>query len=63
VHHYYFFAAYLDPPTKPLLKDMTTTVDLGKLKSDIIDHMVTEGLLANQSDKMTTSNMNTCAAQ
>ena len=41
---------------------MMTTVDLGKLKSDIIDHMVTEGLLANQSDKMTTSNVNTCSS-
>ena len=57
-----FFAAYLDPRTKPLLKDMMTTVDFGKLKSDIIDHMVTEGLLANQSDKMTTSNVNTCSS-
>ena len=41
---------------------MMTTVDFGKLKSDIIDHMVTEGLLANQSDKMTTSNVNTCSS-
>ena len=62
VHHSFFFAAYLDPRTKPLLKDMMTTVDFGKLKSDIIDHMVTEGLLANQSDKMTTSNVNTCSS-
>ena len=37
-----FFAAYLDPQTKSLLKDMMTIVDFGKLKSDIIDHMVTE---------------------
>jgi hypothetical protein len=41
------FAAFLDPRTKLLLKDMTTTVDFRKLKSDIIDVMVTEGLLAN----------------
>jgi hypothetical protein len=41
---------------------MMTTVNFGKLKSDIIDHMVTEGLLANQSDKMTTSNVNTCSS-
>ncbi len=27
-----------------------TTVDFRKLKTDIVDFMVTEGLLANQSD-------------
>ncbi len=30
---------------------MMTIVDFRKLKSDIIDAMVTDGLLANQSDK------------
>jgi hypothetical protein len=45
VHHYFFFAAFLDPRAKLLLKDMMTIVDLRKLKSDIIDVVVTEGLL------------------
>ncbi len=51
VQHYFFFAAFLDPRTKSLLKDMMTIVDFRKLKSDIIASMVTERLLANQSDK------------
>ncbi len=51
VHQYFFFAAFFDPRTKSLLKDMMTIVDFRKLKSDIIDVMGTEGLLENQSDK------------
>ncbi len=47
MHHYFFFAAFLDPRTKFLLNDMMTIVDFRKLKSDVIDVMVTEGLLAN----------------
>jgi hypothetical protein len=47
VHHYFFFAAFLNPQTKSLLEDMMTIVDFRNLKSDIIDIMVTEGLLAN----------------
>jgi hypothetical protein len=41
------FAAFLDPRTKSLLKDMMTIVEFRKLKSDIIDVKVTEGLLVN----------------
>jgi hypothetical protein len=47
IHHYFFFAAFLYPQTKSLLEDMMTIVDFKKLKSDIIDVMVNEGLLAN----------------
>ena len=54
-----FFAAYLDPRTKSLLKDMMTIVNFGKLKSGIIDHMVTERLIANQSHTTETNNVNT----
>jgi hypothetical protein len=49
VHQYFFFAAFLDPQTKSLLKDMMTIVDFRKLKSDIIDVVVTEELL--ESDR------------
>ncbi len=47
VHHYFFFTAFLDPWAKSLMKDMMTIVDFRKLKSDIIDVMITEGLLVN----------------
>jgi hypothetical protein len=60
VHCYFFFAAFLEPQTKSLLlRDMMMIVNFGKLKSDIIDHLGTERLLANQSDNMATDKTNT----
>jgi hypothetical protein len=43
VHHYFFVAAFLDPRTKPLLKDIMTNQHLNQLKKDIVNLMVDEG--------------------
>jgi hypothetical protein len=43
VHHYFFVAAFLDPCTKPLLKDIMTNQHLSQLKKDIVNLMVDEG--------------------
>jgi hypothetical protein len=43
VHHYFFVAAFLDPRTKPLLKDIMTNLHLSQLKKDIVNLMVAEG--------------------
>ena len=43
VHHYFFVAAFLDPRTKPLLKDMMTNQHFTQLKNDVVSMMIAEG--------------------
>ena len=50
VHCYFFIAAYLDPRTKPLLKDIMTNQHLSQLKKDIVDLMVAEGERKKQTE-------------
>ena len=45
VHHYFFIAAFLDPRTKLLLKDMMTDINLQQLEHDIFVLMMTEKAL------------------
>jgi hypothetical protein len=51
VHHYFFVAAFLDPHTKPLLKDIMTNQHFTQLKDDIVNRMEAEGERKKQIQK------------
>ena len=51
VHHYFFVAAFLDPRTKSLLREMMTDQDYTQLKSDIVNLMITEASREKQIRK------------
>ena len=40
VHHYFFVAAFLDPRTKPLLREMMTYQHFSQLKNDVLNIMI-----------------------